>query len=856
MATKGAGRFFGPLTFLALLTGLAGGTLIVAQIEPPDFLSFVAGPLHSLGQGEVVLGLSVAVPLILVIMAYVSSLRLRTPRRPVVGLFLLGFSVLWLVAAYVVTLIGPDEFFTPFALPIAGVALLILANAPRLVEVVIGRICLGFGDAFLRKEKWESASGMLGIARRLLPSSQRVARDQGLALYELGEAEQALDVLALAYEHGDRDPRVVRTLAASIFQLPEELASRVMADALEIDPNNAKIGRKLVDLHLRNKQTAEALPVLEKFYDSDDLEDVCLLGRLNAEQGNVDRALQLARRAMLLEGPPFKRTMADLQVLSMQAPENPAVLLALAELNIETKNRDEAASWYLNLLEVDADNVEARRKLIRIYRELGRLDQTLPHYRQLLRREPESPEMAVEYGQILEDREDFDKGLKVFQDFAARYPDDWRFAYHSAVCLLGLSQLSDAADALERARAIAPADERARIQSLAAKIHSARVDLELGALREQARAQDAPLDLRLSYVERLIAYQQAEEATRELDLLLEQVPARKEQIVRFLEEIVERGEPQFVLLNLLADIHLKDRDFDRCHELHEMMAKQSLHPDEVMADGCRQILRQQPNHLPSLRSHAGLLVKGGHYSDAAAVLGRILELSPPARDALLPMLFEVYYQLGDVDRAVPYGESLLKNDKNNLNLYLRLHELFAKREDYRGAIRILQRALSVAPENRQLKEMLTESKKNLREMRLEELRAQTDQSPDNPVTQHELADLYVEFDRLNDAITAYQRAAQNAEGNFRSLCLVKLSHCLANKQMFDLADETLRELDVDKKDSDHLDDIKHYLYNVGGLFEADEQFGRAHNIYKNLFKIDAGYKDVVDKIELLSRLVR
>ncbi len=849
---------FAFLTFLALLFSLAGGVLTVIQFEKtlPEFMGTVVDTLGPYGQSVWVLIAANILPALLIVWAYVSSFRLRKPRRPTFGLYVLGLSLWWLLLGWSVTFLGADVFFEIPVAAGAGAAVLVLACSIRWVEILIGKICLGLGDLFLKREMWQSAAKMLGMARRFLPANDQAARKQGLALYELGEAEQALAILVEAYQRGERDPRLVRTLAESAFSLDDALAGSVLAEMLKLDPNNAKVGRRLVELHLRHNRPAEALPVLEKFYDSNNIEDVCLLGRLNAEQGNVDRALQLSRRAMDLEGPPYRRTLADLQVLTMQAPDNPAVLLTLADLNERIKNREEAVSWYLNLLEVQPENLDARRRLIRLYREMGRLDQAMPHYRALLRQEPDSVDVVLEYGQLLEDRQDFEKAYKVFQDFAARHPQDPRIAYHCAVSLFGMGRLSEAIETLERVRAEAPASERARIQSLLTKIQTAQVELELEAMRQQAHKEDAPLDLRLAYVERLVAAGQAEQATRELDVLLEQHPKEKRRVVEFIEGILERGGQQFVLLNLLADICLKDRDFDRCHRLYEMMSRQSLHPDEILADGCRQILRQNPNHLPALRSHALLLIKGGHHREGARVLAKILEISPPARDELVPQLFEVYYQLGDADRAIPYGEELLARDAQNLSLYLRLHELYVKREDYVGAIRILQSALRIAPDNRQLQEMLEEAETRVKENRLDAIKAQLEAEPDQPALLHEMGDLQVNFGRLNEAITAYQRAAQQAEGNLRQLCLIKLSHCLCNKMMYDLADETLREVDVREKDPEHLDAIKQYLYEVGHLFEQDEQYDRALQIYKKLFKIDAGYRDIVGRIEDLSHLAR
>jgi tetratricopeptide (TPR) repeat protein len=842
-------------TLLAFLTSLAGGVAFVTMVDAPTFLDPLSERLRGLDQSGPITIASLAVPVILILLAYVWSFRSRRRRRrPIIALYLLGLSLFWLVAALVATTVGADAFFTPGPLAIAGGAWLVLAAAPRLVEMIIGRFTMGIGEALLKKKKWDSASSMLGLARQFLPGDDRLGRDQGLALFELGDAEPALDLMTEVYQRGDRDPRLVRALADSVFELPESLAGPVLADALKLDPANAKFGRKLVDLHLRQKRPAEALPVLEQFYDAHGIEDVSLLARLNAEQGNVDRALELMRQAVELEGPPFNRSLADLQVLAMQAPHNGNVLLALAELSERAGNRDEAASWFRELLDVDDRNTDARRRLIRLYRALGRLDQSLPHYRELLRQAPESREVALEYGQILEDRHDFEKAITLFEEFAARCPDDHRFDHQLAICLFGLERLDEASAALERARPKAPESDRGRIQSLSARIQAARIDQELTTWREQARQPGAPLELRLSYIDRLIQFQQAEQATRELDMLIEQMPDGRAEVIRFLEERVRQGGSQFVLLNMLADLYLQDRDFDRSHDLHATMARQSMHPDEILADGCKKILRQQPEHLPSLRSQSELFVKSGHYREAARVLGKILDLSPPAREDLLPMLFEVYYQLGDPDHAIPFGEELLNRDSQNLNLYLRMRELMTRRDDHWGAIRITKRALEVAPGNRQLREMLEESETHLREQRIATLREQLKNEPDQALLLHELADLYVQFDRLNDAITAFQRAAQNAAGNLRNLCLIKLAHCLTRKQMFDLADETIGETDLSEKNTEYLDEIKSYLYEVARLFEMDEQFVRALQIYKRVFRLDAGYRDVVSRIEVLSHL--
>jgi len=861
------------LTFLALVFSLAGGALIIVQIDPPHFLISPGERLGILDQHLLVLAGATIVPSLLIVWAYVSSFR-RPPRRaargrPVIGLYVIGFSAVWVAMAWSITALMPtEEFLTMPTLAIAAGLLVVLPFTIRTVEVLTGAACGNVGSALLRiapRRGLGLAARFLGVARLFLPTRGEVVREYGLALYGKGRSDRAGAVLAEAYQAGDRDPQLVQALGELATGLDGELACRVLTNILETDPTNARAGRRLVELHVRLQRPAQALSVLERFYNSDNLEDVCLLGRLNAEQGNVERALELAKRAVELEGPPYRRTLADLQVLAMQAPDNPAILLTLADLNERIKDRDEAVSWYLSLLEKEPENSGARRRLIRLYRELARLDQAMLHYRALLRYETESAsavETALEYGQVLLDRQDFDKALKVFQEFVARYPQEWRLSYHCAQALFSMGRLAEAAEVVERARtecaSAEPAEHpgRSQIQILASRIQAAIITQELTALREQAHGEGASIDDRLAYVERLVACQRSEGAARELDLMLEQMPANKGRIVRFLEQIVERGEQRFVLLNFLADICLRDRNFDRCYQLYATMARQSLHPDEVLADGCRQIVRANPDHLPSLTTQATLFTKGGHWGEAAAVLGRILQLSPSVRDDLVPTLFDVYYHLGDCEHAIPYGQELLARDSGNLSVYLRLRELFTKREDHNAAIAILKRALEVAPDNRQIKEMIEESEKLLRQQRLAALLKQLEASPKQPELLREAADLHLILGHINDAITAYQHATLHAEGNLRSLCQIKLAHCLAGKTMFDLADETVREIEIREKDPQYLDEIKHHLYEVARLFEQDEQWERTLQIYKKLFKIDAGYKDVVQKIEWLSYLGR
>jgi hypothetical protein len=47
--------------------------------------------------------------------------------------------------------------------------------------------------------------------------------------------------------------------------------------------------------------------------------------------------------------------------------------------------------------------------------------------------------------------------------------------------------------------------------------------------------------------------------------------------------------------------------------------------------------------------------------------------------------------------------------------------------------------------------------------------------------------------------------------------------------------------------------MKNMVYSIAEMFENDEERPRALKFYKKIFRIDASFRNVVDKVEALSR---
>ena len=115
----------------------------------------------------------------------------------------------------------------------------------------------------------------------------------------------------------------------------------------------------------------------------------------------------------------------------------------------------------------------------------------------------------------------------------------------------------------------------------------------------------------------------------------------------------------------------------------------------------------------------------------------------------------------------------------------------------------------------------------------------------------EIGNLLFEREAFDAAIPHFDRIKKNPE--LAGLCVAKITLCLACKSMFDLAWETQQDVDLNRPDEAHLEEIKGLLYKSAGLFEFNEKYREAHEIYKRLFKLDAGYRQIVQRLESLSK---
>jgi tetratricopeptide (TPR) repeat protein len=429
-------------------------------------------------------------------------------------------------------------------------------------------------------------------------------------------------------------------------------------------------------------------------------------------------------------------------------------------------------------------------------------------------------------------------------------------AYLLAATLYETDRFREALKEVERARELdgETPELRSRISGVEHRIRTQVVEQELRELGERVKVEPDNFELRFQYYDRLVASGSADRVVVDLEDILTRTPDMRDRVVQEIGGFLERHGRNFRLLSYLSDIHLREQDWDRVFELHEEMARESLHGTRTVHDGATKILQNKPDHCPSLLALARHAGEAGHDSNAADFLDRYYAAGGEKTRDVLALEFDVCCRGTDRQRAAQVGANLVELCPGDTDLLMKLGWLAAADGRFPDAIGYLNRVLVLEPENSQARVLTRDYEQKQKRARIDELRSCLKNIPEEDARiQMELGDLHHDFGQMNEAIVAYQKAALG--NRTRNIAQAKLGYVLASKGMHSDAEETLSEVElrVDQPPEEQTK-LKALLYRSAELMEEEKEMSRALHVYKRIFRVDAGYRDVVSKIERLQRL--
>ena len=479
-------------------------------------------------------------------------------------------------------------------------------------------------------------------------------------------------------------------------------------NALICDPRATYVSEKIPLLLLRLERTDEAASWLDRYLaehpDSTGMR--MLYAKVLARQQKNDRAMH------------------QYQLISDRNPDDPAILLLLAEMYLDSKQNGRARTVLDRVLTLDPASYPGHVLMARLDQLDDRPEQAADHYRQALARNWSS-ELQMELGELFIKTGRHEEAATLYRDIIAR--EDHNEAARIALVHVYLLQKKDSQALTELKNLRAFVDQPQRVDLTIARLY----------------AKQKHFDKAIAITEQILARENLPEARFFLAVLFAQ--ARKynqalRQIGRIDREAAEFGEALSLRVRILREQgkldeavqvieeHLATAEGARSAELFAMLAglHQQQGRDELSRKALLRGLEAFPEDEGLLYEYGLLLENGGDHAGALQVMQKIIELKPDHAAAL---------------NFVGYSWA---DDKVHLDKAL----------DY------IQRAIALKPDNGYIRDSLGWVYFRLGRIdeAIKELEAAVRLSPEDPAILEHLGDVYLEAGRERQALETYRRA--------------------------------------------------------------------------------------------------
>lgn len=767
--------------------------------------------------------------------------------------------------------------FLPLGFFIGMIYLLAWSGAntvPDLPDLVVGSfvgfvfpVFVLFGEfvlssVLLRLGRLADESGWVGPAYFFLMSSLRwrpavaeTSRRCGLLLADMGRARAARSLLERAEAMGSSDDfDVLGVLEKAYLQEGKKVeALKILERRRALRPDLQPLDQRYFEQCLALEEWDRAISMLESGAFELDIEGLCKLHELYLKTGNIAQAMARARQVAEMEDPPFPRAIGLYSELLHRLPDNLELMIDLGSL---LQNSDDppqmgrGAAYFEEALNRDPSRQHLRRKLAAYYQETDQYEEAREHFAELFEMGDPVPETYLRFAELEKDLGNIQSAIKVLKHVQVFCPEEWRGYRDCAALLIDLEELEEAETMLDKAQELVPENQKGELNRLRKTLASAKEEHFLENLAQRATRDGADTGERLDLIQKLLAMDKGDRAIAECDALLEEHPEAMFKIQRIIEGGLDRVERGFRLKDYLGDLYFRQARYDEMLELFKEMAPQALEPDAFLEEGCRKILSRAPDHLPSRVILGDVYMRTGNWEGVLKNYERIM--ADTSTDLALEIRFQCIQaarRAGRLDDAERFGLEIFKRKQDDVDFLVEMIELFEEKGDHAKAYEVFKGAFKLFPGDTRLQEMERTIAEKERRSRLQALDNLESKGGLTPRQHYEKAELHRQFGDSQDAIVHYQRAAD--ETAIHDLAMAKMAVCLCERRMFDLADETLDQIQLTKELARKHPEMRNLFYRVADHLDVEQMKDSALKYFKRLFQVDASFRDVVARIERL-----
>jgi Flp pilus assembly protein TadD len=627
------------------------------------------------------------------------------------------------------------------------------------------------------------------------------------------------------------------------------------------------LDRKILDDQVKLGHYAEALELIESGRLKQNFALLMIRQNLHTRLAHYDQASELAGRIAELEGPPFAHAERLYRELMKLQPEFVPPRIALGQLLLshqELERRQEGADLLTASMHAQPDQLDLAQALYDYYRDNGEPEKDRPYLEMLIAAGTAGPDLYLELARRLTDEGQLPAAEEILRKFIEHHPADWRGHLRLGRLLFTVDRLDEADAALTQAGALAPEDAEPSLNHLRNDLDHRRRELRLACMVEaaasyqsaaesegvDATAQEAEFQHRLRYLDELIALSRIESALRHAEQMLTDHPQHRAIVEEHISQATEAVEQNFRLLDYLSDLYLEDGKYDELLALYHRMSDRSLHPEQVMREGCEKILSRAPDHIEARLELALAHRQAQNWAGVIEALDPLMGADTPGVEPADKALWvEAAFRLDRLDDAIARGMELAAHLAAEPGFMLLLIDVLQAADRHQEAYDVYQRAREAAPDDPRLARLARRVTTNRRKQRLDQLVERFNGDGLTPAEHYEKAELHRAMGQVGEAIVHYQRAADQEQ--LAVLALAKMAVSLSDKGMYDLAEEILSPLVLTREMDTTHPELKDLFYSVARSLEKIKRPDLAMKYYKRIFHVDAAFRDIVDRLERL-----
>jgi tetratricopeptide (TPR) repeat protein len=791
-------------------------------------------------------------------LAYASTLNPLADRRPQWLVLLLAMAPGAMAAAMATaydlgTNNGTPTLFTWVVAPVA------MLFPPLVVLVAEQAACVAFGHLarLARAREWRRMGVRATRARLSLRPQDRALQLQcGLLLAaedEHADALRFLKKLGPAANCGDPERLRAMERCYRVLGLRKE-ATTCLEAQLRLNPLSQGLASRLLDDYLALDRPADALDLLDRFQLRESFARLRLRQDLHLKLGNWQQAFDLTCKIEAFDDESRALTIGLDRELLARVPDRDDVREHLGGLLLraaQQEDYDEGAAILEDVLERHPDRLDLRLRLMEHYKGTGQMEQAVKHMAGLVANGTSQAEVYLEYAQFLQRQERVEEAARALERMAEALPDDWQGHARLARLRLGQERIEEAEAALALAAACAGQEGALTVEALRVDIDLWRRRRKIAGLHQGMAEGGADREARLELIDELIGAGRVEEVVQQGEAFLHAHLEDMALLAARLEAGLRPDPFHYRLVDYLADLYFQQDRHDDLLRLYRMMAAKALDPTRAMIEGCEKILARAPGHVPTRQELALARRRLEDWQGIIDVLDPLLkgEGAGGAAPEDRALWVEAAWRLRRLEEARDVGLEIAPALAVESGFMLLMIDILRALNDHAGAYKIYEMANAATPGDSRLSRLARRIDYDRKHQRLGQLNARAMETL-TPEEHFEKAELHREFSQHEQAIVHFQKATV-AEA-IALPALGNMAVVMCENGMYELAAETLDPIELTIDLAERHPTLKENFYRVARAMERHKMLKWAVLFYKRLFRVDAAYRDVVERLQHLT----